>query len=171
MEGADWLKIHSDNVLLSSLDEIKKCNLHKELKIQIFEDKVNDAGGLLREWTHMIMKEILDYNIGIFVIADTDDVTYKINSEAEIDDHIIACYRMLGKVYFNSQVADQREHPPHPKPSYLKVIGKSIFEKIMINAYFDRTLINFILGKKITLSDIFFYDKHLYKSWSYLLST
>ena len=82
----------------------------------LFEDKVNDAGGLLREWTHMIMKEILDYNIGIFVIADTDDVTYKINSEAEIDDHIIACYRMLGKVYFNSQVADQREHPP-PTPN------------------------------------------------------
>lgn len=96
----------------------------------------------------MIVKEILDYNIGIFVIADTDDVTYKINSEAEIDDHIISCYKMLGKV-----------------------IGKSIFEKIMINAYFDRTIINFILGRKINLSDIFFYDKHLYKSWSYLLST
>lgn len=96
----------------------------------------------------MIIKEILDYNIGIFVIADTDDVTYKINSEAEIDDHIIACFKMLGKV-----------------------IGKSIFEKIMINAYFDRTIINFILGRKISINDIFFYDKHLYKSWKYLLST
>lgn len=33
-----------------------KVNMYKEVKIQFSGDKVNDAGGLLREWMHMIIK-------------------------------------------------------------------------------------------------------------------
>lgn len=36
----------------------------QEVKIEILGDKVNDAGGLLREWMLMCMKEILHPNTG-----------------------------------------------------------------------------------------------------------
>ena len=38
------------------------------------------------------------------------------------------------------------------------MIGKAIFEKIQIDAFLDRTLIQHILGNVITLEDIKFFD-------------
>jgi hypothetical protein len=73
---------------------------------------------------HLIIKEIVDFNIGLFVIAETDDITYKINPDAEQDEHIIECFSMLGKV-----------------------IGKAIFERIQINSYFDKTIVNYVLDR------------------------
>ncbi len=45
---------------MSSLVEYTKVNMHKEVKIEFIGDKVNDAGGLLREWIHMVIKEVFD---------------------------------------------------------------------------------------------------------------
>ncbi|KAL4434917.1 hypothetical protein ABPG74_021256 [Tetrahymena malaccensis] len=145
-QGADWIKINPDNVLLNSMFGIQQCDLHKEVKIQIIGDKVNDAGGLLREWVLLCMKEILHPNTGMFTVAGTSDVCYKINKEAEQCDHIIDCFKLLGKI-----------------------IGKTIFERITMDCYFDRSIINYILGKPTNLEDIYFYDSQLYNSWKFLL--
>ena len=50
------MKIEKSNVLMSSLIESKRVNMYKEVKIEFIGDKVNDAGGLLREWMHMVIK-------------------------------------------------------------------------------------------------------------------
>jgi E3 ubiquitin-protein ligase HUWE1 len=60
MNGADFMKIEKNNVLMSSLIQSKKVNMYKEVKIEFVGDKVNDAGGLLREWMHMVIKEMFD---------------------------------------------------------------------------------------------------------------
>jgi E3 ubiquitin-protein ligase HUWE1 len=41
---------------MTSIMAASKVNMHKEVKVQFADDKVNDAGGLLREWMHMITK-------------------------------------------------------------------------------------------------------------------
>lgn len=46
--GADWMHIEKDNVLMTSINAISKVNMHKEVKINFANEKVNDAGGLLR---------------------------------------------------------------------------------------------------------------------------
>ena len=33
---------------MTSFNEVKKVNMHKEVKIDFLNEKVNDAGGLLR---------------------------------------------------------------------------------------------------------------------------
>lgn len=71
----------------------------------------------------------------MFKVAGTKDVSYKINKDADHDDHMIDCFRLLGKI-----------------------IGKSIFERMTVNAFLDRSIINYILGNATTLEDIFFYD-------------
>ena len=76
--------------------------------------------------------------LGIFSPAGTKDVSYKINKEADHDDHIIECFKLLGKI-----------------------IGKAIFERITVNAYFDRSIINYILGRPTEIEDIFFYDSQV----------
>jgi E3 ubiquitin-protein ligase HUWE1 len=98
-------------------------NWHKEVKIIIEEEKVLDAGGLLREWINLIMKEILHPESGMFNLAETEDVSYKINSDADPVDHVLDCFRLLGIV-----------------------VGKAIFERIPLNAFFDRTLMRHMLG-------------------------
>lgn len=53
-------------------------NLRKELKIEfVNEEKINDAGGLLREWVHIVSSQITDPSLGLFKIGDTSDIFYK----------------------------------------------------------------------------------------------
>ena len=56
--GADYMKIDRSNMIISSYLEAKKVNMFKEVKIDFVGEKVNDAGGLLREWMHMVIKEL-----------------------------------------------------------------------------------------------------------------
>ena len=42
-------------------------------------DNVLDAGGLLREWIHLISEEMFDPSVGLFLRANTDELTYKIS--------------------------------------------------------------------------------------------
>jgi hypothetical protein len=59
----------------------------------------------------------------MFCLSETDDVTYRINPEAETNEFIIDWFKLLGKI-----------------------IGKAIFERIPLNTYLDRTLIKHILN-------------------------
>ena len=108
---------------MSTLGSISGINWHKEVKIIIENEKVLDAGGLLREWTNLIMKEIIHPESGMFEIAETEDVSYKINANADVDEHVLDCFKLLGIV-----------------------VGKAIFERNPINTYFDRTIIRHMLG-------------------------
>ena len=144
--GSDVIRVHKDNILLTTLASINLVNMHKEVKIEIHGEKVNDAGGLLREWMYLIMKEIVVPDSGMFVRAQTDEITYKINSSADVDEHVLNCFHLLGIV-----------------------IGKAIFERIPINAFFDRTLIKQLCNKEVCLDDIYYYDKEYYTSWNYLM--
>ena len=48
INGADYMKISKNNVLMTSLMAVKTVNMYKEVKINFIGDKVEDAGGLLR---------------------------------------------------------------------------------------------------------------------------
>ena len=43
---------------MSCYEEMKKVNFHKEVKIKFLDESVEDAGGLLREWMHLTIKEL-----------------------------------------------------------------------------------------------------------------
>lgn len=105
------------------------------------KDKVNDAGGLLREWMHMVIKEMLDFSTGIFQLCKTDDIMYKLKWDEDIDEEFSAELLILFGV----------------------ILGKAIFEKIPINSYLDRTLLRQLLSieNQITISDIFGLDKEV----------
>lgn len=75
----------------------------------------------------------------IFVLTETNDVSYKIAKQS---------------IYFDLVGL---------------AIAKALFERMTICVELDRPLIKKLLGYQITLSDISFYDKSLYLSWKYLL--
>ena len=45
--------------------------MFKEVKIEFVGDKVNDAGGLLREWMHLVINEMFDESTGIFTLCNS----------------------------------------------------------------------------------------------------
>ena len=80
-------------------------NMHKEVKIEFLGEKVNDAGGLLREWIHMVFKEVFDDSTGIFMVGNTDDITYKLKWDEDLDEEFsVDLFElfgvMLGKAIF-----------------------------------------------------------------------
>lgn len=84
---------------MSSLVEYPKVNMHKEVKIEFIGDKVNDAGGLLREWIHMVVKEIYDQETGILTIANTDEIMYKLKWDEELDDEFsVDLFKLFGVI-------------------------------------------------------------------------
>ena len=48
------VKIDPNNILETSIKGIDTVNLFKEVKIVLSNEKVSDAGGLLREWIYLI---------------------------------------------------------------------------------------------------------------------
>ena len=78
-QGAETLSVSKDSFLMTTLNMYKEINWHKEVKVHIDGDKVLDAGGLLREWANLIMKEMVHPESGMFALADCEDVSYKLN--------------------------------------------------------------------------------------------
>lgn len=54
--------------------------MFKEVKLELKNDKVQDAGGLLREWLTLIFKEMCNT---IFTLTETESVSYKISKKSE----------------------------------------------------------------------------------------
>lgn len=66
IEAHEKILIDRQNVLFSGIAALEKADLHKELKIIYLDEKVDDAGGLMREWMHMSIKEIFSPELKIF---------------------------------------------------------------------------------------------------------
>ena len=79
------MRIDKHNILMGSLVESSKVDMHKEVKIEFLGEKVNDAGGLLRQWIHMVIKELFDFSTGLFTIASTEDIMYRLKWDEETD--------------------------------------------------------------------------------------
>ena len=79
MNGSNQLLIRKDFILEDTLKKIDIFDMHKELKISFQDDKVLDAGGLMREWVFLITKQFKE--AGLFEKADTSEMTYKLKGE------------------------------------------------------------------------------------------
>ena len=142
------MRIEKNNVLMCSLIQSKKVNMYKEVKIEFAGDKVNDAGGLLREWMHLVIHEMFDESTGIFRLCNTDDTMYRLKWDEDIDEEFSGELLIL----------------------YGVILGKAIFEKIPINSYLDRTILRQLARRDAHLefADIFGYDKELYNNWKFI---
>ena len=64
--GCETIRVSRGNVLMSCYEQMKAINFHKEVKIKFDDESVEDAGGLLREWIHLTMKELFSLELGLF---------------------------------------------------------------------------------------------------------
>lgn len=138
-EGADTIRINSlASIIQDSLDYLDRINFHKETKIEFRNEKVLDAGGVIREWIRLLLKELFSHERGLFVRAQTSEFSYVINPELNYTNEHKILYKLAGRV-----------------------IGKALFEKIPIEPILNRTLIMHMLGLKINLRDMKYYDENV----------
>jgi len=144
--GADHLYISENNLLETTLQGIKKINLHKEVKI-VFEEekKVNDAGGLMREFIHLICLEIFKTENDLFSKTETQEMIYKINPKCPDTKENHEMYKLIGKI-----------------------VGKAMFEQITVPIQLDRFLLKQIIKQDFDLEDLATVDKPLYNSLKYI---
>lgn len=143
MNGSDQLILRKDFILEDTTKKIQGLDLHRELKISFQDDKVLDAGGLMREWVCLIMKQFVE--AGLFEKADTGDITYKLKGENEMKGGFIEMAKVFGLV-----------------------LAKAIFEKVPVQIYLDRTFLRSLLSQEVELPDIYSFDQGLYRSWQFL---
>ena len=122
-------------------------DLRGKLIINFDGEEAIDAGGVKREWLTLLSKEMFSPNYMLFTLAK-NGTTYTINSDS-------------GK--YNNEM--------HLK--YFEFIGKimakAIFDGMMIDCYFTRTIYKLILGTPISLYDMEDYDPVYFNSIKWLL--
>jgi hypothetical protein len=161
----DWRDAHCNmeldrtNLLKESIQKYQKIDPYKELKINFKGEVSHDAGGIIREWFTVIIKEIQNCNLSkqiskfnflkifnlfflifklkdLFERGDTEEFSYIIHRNLTVSSKILEYYNFLGRI-----------------------IAKALLDNITLNLCFNKIIYKLILGEKIKFEDIVFIDK------------
>jgi hypothetical protein len=64
--GCDNILVNLNRIIEDSITFLSFCDLHKEIKVHFEGDVVKDAGGLLREWVFLTIRELFEKKQGLF---------------------------------------------------------------------------------------------------------
>ena len=129
----------------NSIDDLRNMIRIKYVNEHGMEEIGIDGGGILKEYLTTVCKQAFDPNYGLF--KETDERTYRPNPYAEVSQpgKSKGLFNFLGKV-----------------------VGKALYENILIEPVFARSFLNSLLGRKNGLNDLESLDRGLYKSLLYL---
>ncbi len=100
-----------------------------------------DAGGLMREWMNLCIKEIFDPSLGMFKLCDSTSTYYKFHLNEQVLDLFEVASEILGVV-----------------------IGKAIFERIPLSCPLNYTILRQLCTQPIHMNDVFTYDRDVNNS-------
>ena len=94
------------------------------MKIVFVNELSKDAGGLSREFFTTLIKELLSPNIGLFVVANTSEFSYKINEDSKYIDNNLTLFYFFGKM-----------------------LGKALFDRIPLNVCLNKSVFKALTGE------------------------
>ena len=147
-DGFCQLDLNRNNLLIESMNQIKKVDLHKELKINFIGEVSYDAGGIMREWFTTIFQTLESEKLKLFIVSDTNEFSYIINPFLSHKEDNFEYFSFIGKL-----------------------IVKVLFDNITVNICFNKLIYKMILQEKITYDDLVFIDNPLYTSLKNLKDT
>ena len=147
-EGFCELALNRNKLLIESMAQIKKVDLHKELKINFLGEVSYDAGGIIREWFTTIFQTLEGEKLKLFVVSDTNEFSYIINPFLSHNEENFEYFAFIGKL-----------------------IVKALFDNITVNICFNKLIYKMILQEEITFNDLVFIDNPLYSSLKNLKET
>lgn len=123
-------------------DEVKFGKINVKF---INEDGV-DAGGVTREWYHVLAQQIFDPGYALFEPCAADNQTYQPNKHSSINPDHLSYFKFVGRV-----------------------IGKAIYDGRLLDAYFNRAFYKQILGRACDIRDLEAIDPEYHKSLQWML--
>ena len=140
-EGSDIITINRDKIIESSIEELSKANIYREIKVRFKGEEEGDAGGIIREWLTLLFKEFQKSENKLFVKADTKDFSLKVYNNKNIDKKKIEIFTFIGKIF-----------------------ALALLNELTINSCFNSYIYKIILDEPVIVDDLFFIDTEIFHS-------
>ena len=140
-EGSDFITINRDKIIESSIDELSKANIYREIKVRFKGEEDGDAGGMMREWLTLLFQEMQKSENKLFTKADTADFSLKVYHNKNIDKKKIEIFNFIGKIF-----------------------ALALLDELTINSCFNNYIYKIILDEPVQIEDMVFIDTEVFHS-------
>ena len=145
---ARTLHIRRDRILEDSFRQLNSRSIEEirgKISIVFVGEEGMDGGGLIKEWFTILAREVFNPNIALFELSH-DKGCYQPNQNSVVHPDYLSYFRFVGRL-----------------------VGKALFDDILLNAYFTRPIYKHLLGQQLTYEDMEGVDPDYYKSLKWML--
>ncbi|XP_055311962.1 E3 ubiquitin-protein ligase Smurf1 [Sitodiplosis mosellana] len=126
--------------------KMRPKDMRKRLMVKFRGEEGLDYGGVAREWLHLLSREMLNPQYGLFQYSREDNYTLQINPDSGINPDHLTYFHFVGRI-----------------------LGIAVFHGHCLDGGFTTPFYKQILNKSITLSDIEGVDSELHRSLTWML--
>lgn len=126
--------------------KLRPKDMRKRFMVKFRGEEGLDYGGVAREWLHLLSREMLNPQYGLFQYSRDDNYTLQINPDSGINPDHLSYFHFVGRI-----------------------LGIAVFHGHCLDGGFTTPFYKQLLNKPITLSDIEGVDPGLHRSLTWML--
>ncbi|XP_055380925.1 E3 ubiquitin-protein ligase Smurf1 [Condylostylus longicornis] len=126
--------------------KMRPKDMRKRLMVKFRGEEGLDYGGVAREWLHLLSREMLNPQYGLFQYSRDDHYTLQINPDSGVNPDHLSYFHFVGRI-----------------------LGIAVFHGHCLDGGFTTPFYKQLLNKPITLSDIEVVDPDLHRSLTWIL--
>lgn len=126
--------------------KMRPKDMRKRLMVKFRGEEGLDYGGVAREWLHLLSREMLNPQYGLFQYSREDHYTLQINPDSSVNPEHLSYFHFVGRV-----------------------LGIAVFHNHQLEGGFTMPFYKQLLNKPIILSDIEGVDPELHRSLTWML--
>ena len=179
--------VRRDYVLEDSMQQIMCLSgqeLHSSFRIMFLDETGIDAGGVEREWFHLLVLALLEDTLSLFSIIDPQADNFLKGSYSLCSTkvgtrkiHNNLANKHVKETPYNSSIDSNSKAPVDDDVDYIyyrfagRIIAKAILDRHTLPLPLSVTLLKQIVGCPITFSDLMFEDSVLFKNLMWIINT
>lgn len=126
--------------------KMRPKDMRKRLMVKFKGEEGLDYGGVAREWLHLLSREMLNPQYGLFQYSRDDHYFLQINPDSGVNPEHLSYFHFVGRI-----------------------LGIAVFHNHVLDGGFTLPFYKQLLNKPITLSDIEDVDPELHRSLTWIL--
>ncbi|XP_066258388.1 E3 ubiquitin-protein ligase SMURF2 [Euwallacea similis] len=126
--------------------KMRPKDMRKRLMVKFRGEEGLDYGGVAREWLHLLSREMLNPQYGLFEYSRDDHYTLQINPDSAVNPEHLSYFHFVGRI-----------------------LGIAVFHNHQLEGGFTLPFYKQLLNKPITLQDIEGVDPELHRSLTWML--
>lgn len=126
--------------------KMRPKDMRKRLMVKFRGEEGLDYGGVAREWLHLLSREMLNPQYGLFQYSRDDHYTLQINPDSSVNPEHLSYFHFVGRI-----------------------LGIAVFHNHQLEGGFTLPFYKQLLNKPITLQDIEGVDPELHRSLTWML--